>query len=838
MTMQKTGVQAARTQRYNHLVCVVLFLVLMAVIPAVVCAAHVEEGLVVVSFEQQDLDNDGDPDVAIILAEYMGKRFKVVVYDQGRDMQWSNDWQTGTDFYNDLWLFQTETADQTKLIIRFSHGPEGYIAELYDDFDGDQDVSYKVHSGTEVDIFESSYPTLRVTAEQPWLLPGGRVNYMVRCTTYRPWSIPFMPATGVSYLPQNGIPTYVHEVVDSAGNGIPDYELRRALPDLPPGSRLFRSALNVNVSQTSLPDFENTFFWPYLGYADPEHWRTGAMARGVGDLTPPLQVDWQHGVLKGIGEFLPTHSLGNQWVFLSTKPIEKDRANELDWEVFAYYDFTGDMAMDVLFRMIYQPGWPVRIGSRDLHLQQVSYAWNHQNRGTIKWDYELKMARLHEFPSSVVQFEDFALYTVPYEDLLDHFSRPSDWAYATFIAAESNAYPSSEGMLEWRTLEGIVTDVSAPMEERTVPRAFAAQRDYLRGWRDSSPADLYTEIREGFRGEYADLLGPARLYFSTIDRRLHLLGAQKGVWNLGKDRQIQYANLGGAYLDTWTLLEGDKPTRTLYAPPGYLLYQGPDEVQLYQADGSAALFTTIPPRNQDAWVELDEELAQHQPAFAPDDFWAMAQQSGEELSMIANASLRDLRLTEEGFRFVLKLEGTHAPVGRDPLGPDTLAAGEYVVAVSGEGFSVQPLTAAQVTLALEVDSGDGSLKTLRVRLTNEGLADLVGIHPSLVQICDEDPQALEGPVLDLYGKESRTVSVRLPLANGKACVVEAQVLGGDGTVLATGRIEVLPDSLVGLASQLVQYSAGGFPEVAFLLLCFLTALIGTLGRASLRKEAN
>ena len=69
----------------------------------------------------------------------------------------------------------------------------------------------------------------------------------------------------------------------------------------------------------------------------------------------------------------------------------------------------------------------------------------------------------------------------------------------------------------------------------------------------------FTSIREGLRGEYR-FGEPKRpeLYFSPIDERLHLLGADGGRFNLGHGWVLRLANLvGGPYLDSWELDRSD-----------------------------------------------------------------------------------------------------------------------------------------------------------------------------------------------------------------------------------------------------------------------------------------
>ncbi|MCK4725886.1 MAG: hypothetical protein KAT29_08785, partial [Anaerolineales bacterium] len=264
------------------------------------------------------------------------------------------------------------------------------------------------------------------------------------------------------------------------------------------------------------------------------------------------------------------------------------------------------------------------------------------------------MAGLHEFPSTEVAFEDFSIRELPFEDWSVKFIG-QDWAYATFVASEERKTASSEGIVEWGTLHGVVADVSLPPDYEFIYDTQQAQRNYLLGHADVSPAEFYTDIREGFRGEYGDIQGLARLYFSPIDRKLHLLKAQKGVWNLETKGEIRYENLGGDYLNQWTLLENGQALKNLFFVSGYVIYGGNGKLQITRMDAPPAIFETLPPRDQEEWLKLGSDLEQHKPAFAPDDFDAMIAQFEGPSASITGGSLHDLRLTESGFRFVLDL---------------------------------------------------------------------------------------------------------------------------------------------------------------------------------------
>jgi hypothetical protein len=456
---EKNEVWMVRRTAYLTILLVIILTLMMGT-PVKAMDGQPQENLRIISFGQQDLDQDNRPELAMIMADYMDSRYRIVVCDQGNDMQSSDDWRTGTDFTNDIWLFQTENGDQTKLIIRFTHSPDGYTAELFDDVNDDGTVSYERPAVTQITITESQFPTVKFIAQQPWILSTGDVNYLVRILIYRPL---YNPITSTfekavwEFLPDDGRLAMEDEVVDKDGDGIPDYELMLAHPDVPRYWYPFLTRMNVSINKYKQPAFKDPFFWPYLGFADPKKWTSGYLMRQPEDLTPPVQVDWQTGRIKGIAEFLPVWGRGDSWDFFSRTPLVKGTTNSLDWERFAFYCLSDEASAtstpDVVLRVV-QPDdtTTVQIGSRILHFQKAALSWNQRNPGKFMWDYKLDMAGLQELPPTIVPFKDFALREVPFNNLLGWYTS-REWAYATFVAAEDNPPGGHEGIWEGSTLE-------------------------------------------------------------------------------------------------------------------------------------------------------------------------------------------------------------------------------------------------------------------------------------------------------------------------------------------------------------------------------------------------
>lgn len=703
--------------------CLLLCMVLGA-IPAGAMAAPTGQGAVVSSFQQGDADGDGRPDVATIIAQYEGRPYRILVYDQDHNMQRSGTWEQGTDFVDDVWVF--EVGGAPKLIIRFERTNDGYTAQLFDDVDKDRTVAYVVDGHVGIRVTESAFPTLRVVAKEPWALPGGRVNQLLRITAYRPTD----PGQNLAaILPSDGRPAYDREIVDGDDDGIADYDLTRYYPDVPSDWSIVRSGLSVNVGRDALPDFENYLFWPYLGSIRRTPWNAAQVFRQAGESFAPLLVDWQVGQIKAVADFVP-RLLGPRQMYNSTTAIKKGITNVVGFERFAHYPFTDNPYPDMIIRWsLAQAGFQEYslIGERKQYPVQVDISWHGADRvGSLEWDYKLGLAGIHEPPSTVIQYGDFALRDVPYADWPRWFTS-QEWAFATFVATEGQPYASNEAIYEWNTVEGATTDIRRPATDDFTLGASVSQRLYLLGASALSPARYYTYIREPFRGEYADLLNhPARLYFSPVDKKLHLFGARQGIWNLGDGKAIRYGSLSGSHIDTWTYHLGEETVKSLYVLPSYLILADEVGVHFIRASILPEVFSALPPADQAAWAALDAQLSANAPRFAPDDFAAMFRQFGLTESTLLNSRVRSLRLTRGGFRFVLEIDADYQVTGQDLLGLGSLSTGQYAVENAGGAFSVSPLTAAQIRLSMRKFAGSGADDLEQIVIDNAGLTDAAG----------------------------------------------------------------------------------------------------------------
>src|SRR5688572_30797941 len=95
------------------------------------------------SIQQEDVNQDGTPNLTILEGAFMTEHDRVLVFDGGGDMLTTDDWRQATDFLNDIWVFDANADGSAQLIIQFVPTETGVEARLFDDANGDGTVSYQ-----------------------------------------------------------------------------------------------------------------------------------------------------------------------------------------------------------------------------------------------------------------------------------------------------------------------------------------------------------------------------------------------------------------------------------------------------------------------------------------------------------------------------------------------------------------------------------------------------------------------------------------------------------------------------------------------------------------------
>jgi hypothetical protein len=685
-------------------VWVVLLSLLLSLPVNVAAAPQNADAYVVHGIEQRDLDGDGSLDLTIIAASFNTERDQVWVYDGSGDMISSDEWQRATDFDDDTWVFDIGADGTAQLIVAFDQVEGRSAAYLYDDRDGDGQVAYRASAG-QLEVDESDFWTVKMEADGAWCNTDGSINRNVWLSVDGPLGERGLDFEYVLDAQLNdGRVDVEMECHTGAWSEMSAYCLTRSFSTF---WGIGRTKVRVAVPGYELPEIRGYVFWPHLGPGLSE-------PRPPQEIAPALSMNWTDARFhrsKGINNLVQWVGPEAGWWVFSPEAVVKGEDNVVGFEnPFAHYDLASnrDGWAELVIRHVYTPPDRVWYSLGDIYkqsqdprhrLQLVRYTWDQDSDDC--WDYKLGLIGRNSM-DTIVSFPDFGMTSIPYQQLPRAVTEDMPWEGATFVQVEGFCEASPEGVYTW--------DDILPLS-----------RAYMFGFPDALDADM-DDIRTGFRGEYrVQQLGMPELYHSPVDHKLHLLGADAGVWNLDDRRRLRYEDLDSdGYLDQWALTvrpegqevdsvaEATEPAegepdesvaKSLQVAKGFLVYSDDEGVKVKDSNVEASAFRTMPPRSHEEWLALGQLLEENSEDWAPDDFTAMMEQFEGPATEIERASLRGFRLTDTGFRFVLELaEGFRVLTDDAGLGVRGLTTGSYVVTHDGD-FHIQPLTPAHVTVA-------------------------------------------------------------------------------------------------------------------------------------------
>ena len=676
-------------------------------------------GPIISGFHQFDFDSDGKPDSAIIECTCITGRDRILVFDGEDDMLSSADWKEGTDIENDTWVIDIGADGRANLIIQFQSAKGKQVARLYDDVDGDGTVAYHLE-GKQVVINESPFWSLEVTARPGWFMENGQANLNINVLLDKPFPAGFEFLNedfAQQYMPHDGRPDAEFEMVDNNHDGVAEYYLSKLLSVFPQRFTVGKSRLwfNAEGEQSMQPD--SALFWPFLDLQPVTDAAKDSLR--FFDLLPRVSIDWETSSINGF--VLPGYPVEAGYWINSESSIEEGQVNDSSFETpHAWYDLAGDQdGIPELNIRLFMP-----IGQSR---QEIRYSWNQLNSAKLVWDYKLGMMGNNPIDETV-DLHNFSLRMIPYERL-PYWVNEHEWELTTFVAREGEPRESSEGIYAWTPWSG--ADPTSP--DNPSVEAYDAALSYVTGADLVPPYQYFNEIWEGFRGEY-NFARPQKpiLYFSPVDHRLHLKGAEHGLLNLGNTQYVMYDNKDGDdYLDQWSFIETGEIQRQLYVAKSHLIYSGENDMLLKRADIAPSLFETLPPRSHKEWLELGLNLEEYKRELAPDDFKGMVLQFDGPETQIEGATMKDFRFTKGGFRFVLELQPGFRVNGSEALNWNRLPPGAYVVTYN-HSMSIEPLTPPAPSASL-IDAHPIQLKLghIPVTLRNDGLEDLSDVELQL-----------------------------------------------------------------------------------------------------------
>lgn len=715
-----------------------------------------------------------------------------------------------------VWLFEPGASGRVALLVDFGHDEGGHpVARLYDDGDGDGTVEYVLVGGSPRALDHEGRPTVTVTGlDRAWVVRG-RTSFNLDITVDGQVRASFWSAEFLDLLDNDGRTDFDVRVRDEDRDGRPDLEWRQFRPPLPE-NQLFARFVRTEVTRSSTdsePAISGSLLWPYLAQTPREP--ADVYVNPYGASLPPIEVDWPHARITKVAEFVASRAPSNYYVN-SIKRIEEGTTTAPNFEnPVAFYDLAGadDGRPDLSIR--FKATLPLEIEAPRRNadpINEITYSWGTRHDHT--WSYALSLVG-HQRVSATVPFPAFTIRAIPPADL-PRWIGSRGWDAATLVEAPAG-YASQEGIGEYGVEQA---------------DSVLAQR-YLSGVDSVPPVTTFSAIPEGFRGEYAFDLGEARprLYVHPVDHRLHLVGAEGGVWNLGDRRELRYERLRGPGIDHWTLVEDGAVAADLRVLDGQAVFSNADGVRIGRAADVAMGRALVPPRDLASWDLLRARLEAAAPSFAPDDLAAMFDRIATSVQELPGASIRELRPGGKGFHLVLSL------TRRSGAGPwlAALDPGTHVITYgSAGGYAVaEPLPPDVVAGAVGVVGADpraGEPAELEAAVENRGNVDGRALVVFAAGRDRENLSVLGSVLVDVpAGTTVPAGLIWLPRAGGD-WFVRASVYGATGgEIVSLVSVADAPrtDSTATLASQRIPGPPLLLAAILLVLAAFASGFVGS-----------
>ncbi len=629
--------------------------------------------------------------------------------------RWGN---TSTDAY----LFSFQAPERVDLIISFETVEGTTEAKFFLPADDEEAIRYAI-VGDAVDVkSRRGLPYLVLTAKDGSWLEDGKTDYRLAAAVdgYTE-STPDAKTDGAVDL---------RTQVYAQATDLPDYEVSWVTnDDRPWDASLIRFSLNLRMPDgppfVTTPPVMPSF--PVFGFGPPipnSEW----FVRNP----PPLYYDTTEGGLV-LNSFVGFQQAGIYRLSSASLPPNVDFESP-----YIQYGFVPGSRYAQLVVRADSFSRDDEYASYGRGSDKTSFRYSWKVGDQLNWRYSLQLAGFQPYDRTH-GYGGFRVFAPDYAEtpgwILDR-----KWPIATFVESV-NGYPGAEGIyfytvqgeLPWDWLSGLAN---------TPP-------DYLVSPYLTANADLTEDSIRGlppaFRGEYSPSYGRSpSLYFSPVDKRLHLAYAEGGLWNLGDGQVLRTYNLDGdEYVDSWVRERVPLQTtdlaralpgpvdEALYMLDGNVLYSGPAGATIASSQVPDARFGIAPPRDESSWQQFRTAIAPYEGKESdPANLASWLGDIAKEPVALQGGEISAVRSTADGFRFVLDLRP-----GFTVQGPEGqvgwlagLQAGRYAVSYSRQhGYSAAPLTPAHLTVGQpEVGKAEVtalSPVSLAVRIGNSGLED-------------------------------------------------------------------------------------------------------------------
>ena len=658
-----------------------------------------------------DLDGDGASDALKVFGYWQTPvGDTLTIYDDVGNFPQGADWHVADDFVDTTWVFDPGSTGKAALIIRFATEGDHVAAFLWDDQNGDGQVGYQV-SGRQLVVTESPFWTTKIwTGAGGWTRPDGGLNYDLHAQFDGCGLCNKLPK-GEGYPPAvrarmqiDGVPDFAIDISDDDADGVPEHYVWRMLTDVPVSMYgIPRLLVQSNDGHHVPSPPTGHYFWPLL-VPLPEH-------GNYFDTAPYVPVDWkisQLDVLKFHGYPIEAGYSINSYAYAPTGAAEVYANFE---NPMAYYDAADDRDgfPELMVRVAYaKANDPVMIyGRSNVPIMDIRYSWNLSDSPSLTWTNKVHLSGRYDITERT-RVGNFDVLTVPYADI-PHWVMDRQWDATTFVTNErGDSYQSSEGIYEFAS----------------------SNPTYFAGLDDDPSLGTSPTIESGLRGDWTLEAGSPELYFDPVEHRLHLVGAQGGVWNVDGEREVRYLNTtGGDTIDGWQVRDNGLLVAELYRVPGGLLYSDQAQTLFRPVDIGAPPVRSLPPTDHATWQQLRDELAQTPPAFAPGDLRAMFDQFGGTPIQIADAPLQDFHLTRESVRFVVDASSEVTRNALATLTGVSSSGGHQVVTFAKGQWTATSATFANPSSTITVSGPQGLVGTsIQVNVENPGSIDLTNAY--------------------------------------------------------------------------------------------------------------
>lgn len=685
--------------------------------------------------------------------------------------QWWECGNTTTDAY----LFAIADPANVRLILDFSTGSDGsQIAELYTDATTNEPLDYSVSENGVTVLSMDGYPYMRIISPAGHWVNNGRANYNINIMVDGRYG---QENHGSANALTDGTVDFDIQV-GASEEGIPTWQTTTLVHDLEPSVNYRRfmawqrleDAPSFRARDPFMPSF------PYLSIGPRVN-----NSEWYQQNPPPINFD-VHGMQIQLQSFVGFQNGGVYAVNSSSLPPN------VDFETpYVFYNFDSSSRFPhLLVRGDYTPPFNGQAEESEL---RIRYSWKTDSENL--WRYSLQLVDLYEY-TDLVQIGNIGIKSVEAGEFPNWImSKP--WRITGFVEAmdgfngEGIYYYSNATDETIRLIEGEIEHKNGYLESPVLQDSTVLTADYP------------VTIPIGMRGEYILASNePPNLYLHSVDGSVHLEGAQGSLLYHGGGNLLRSLDLNGdGVLDAWVQesvpFEPDENDflratpgeviEALYDVDGFLLHSESDRVTIVQSDHEQVAFTIAPPTDKESWEFFRTRLRPYESQRRdPTDLHAWLDPFPGPRSEVKGASLDNLRIIDDGFRFELSLEPDFVVAGPDLIGLAAAESGDYLVENRGGVFSLNPLAPAQLTIDLRQPAAGAPVQ---VTVGNSGMADVNGLF-LVVETpgSDDTPNELLNQPVDALAGETTEALVTITSNTPAGSALTARLEDATGTVVA------------------------------------------------------